>query len=239
MSKVYVLIKDIEQPNDHCLKKGTEFKKCGDSQDHAYVSECGRRSFHPVIVENPNSEWFKLKQEEKSKEWEIISTCPVEDDIYSVRRLSDMEVFTIGDKFEDYTITRFKINGDFLAYEVNDNDFFYDIKILRPADKKEQSVYTDTFQWTDELVYEAVDSYTSSSLMWDTFIEKFKKIHSKSTPKEEKIEVTSFQYGKAMLQSLTGCYYGITVSQPIPPEKYEAVKKAIQFVLNDKTKQVK
>ena len=60
---VYVLQRDIEQPNDHCLKAGVEFKKHGNTPDSAYVSECGRRSFHPSIVENKLSIWFKKKEQ--------------------------------------------------------------------------------------------------------------------------------------------------------------------------------
>lgn len=56
MSGKYILIKDIQQPNDYCIKAGTVFEKLGNGPDYAY--SCGERNFHPSIVEN-NPEWFK------------------------------------------------------------------------------------------------------------------------------------------------------------------------------------
>lgn len=55
----YILQKDISDPRFN-IKSGTEFIKCNDAPDAAYVF--GTYTLHPLKVEN-NPEWFKLKEE--------------------------------------------------------------------------------------------------------------------------------------------------------------------------------
>lgn len=51
---------------------------------------------------------------------------------------------------------------------------------------------------------------------------------------EEKIKVTGLQIGIDMMDLANGLHYALTLNQPIPDNKYEAVEKAIEFVLNNR-----
>ena len=51
-----------------------------------------------------------FKTSKEKKEYEILSSCPIGGDIYSVKRLSDGEVFTVGDK-----VNAGKISGFYLT----------------------------------------------------------------------------------------------------------------------------
>jgi len=44
--------------------------------------------------------WSEYWEEVVEKDYEILKTCPIEGTIYSVKRLSDGEVFTVGDKIK-------------------------------------------------------------------------------------------------------------------------------------------
>jgi len=50
-------------------------------------------------VENQPEYWEEVIE----KDYEILKTCPIEGRIYSVKRLSDGEVFTVGDKITGYS----------------------------------------------------------------------------------------------------------------------------------------
>ena len=44
--------------------------------------------------------WLEFTEKVIEKDYQILKTCPIEGTIYSIKRLSDGEVFTVGDKFE-------------------------------------------------------------------------------------------------------------------------------------------
>src|SRR6185312_383711 len=56
-------------------------------------------------------EQFK-KSKEPKKEYEILSTCPIEGEIHSVKRLSDGEVFKVGDNTTFGQIQSFTIRSE-------------------------------------------------------------------------------------------------------------------------------
>lgn len=108
-------------------------------------------------------------------------------EIHSVKRTSDNEVFTIGD-----TVT---IVGEITGFQIDDNK----IKALTHAKgnwqflnsishiKKEQPVPIDIFIWDEETAkeYGKFCILNKSWLQWEDFKQ------SKSTPKEEKIIIES------------------------------------------------
>jgi len=65
---------------------------------------------------NPN-DFCEFWEEVVEKDYEILKSCPIEGSIYSVKRLSDGEVFTVGDRVKVYehgsikTITEMVINN--------------------------------------------------------------------------------------------------------------------------------
>ena len=67
--------------------------------------------------------WSEYWEEVVEKDYQILKSCPIEGTIYSVERLSDGEVFTVGDKVKVYqhgstkTITEIIINVNSLVIE--------------------------------------------------------------------------------------------------------------------------
>lgn len=69
--------------------------------------------------------------------------------------------------------------------------------------------------------------------IYDNIVKMRKRMEEKSTPKEDKVEVCNIQDRS---YSFSGCkvnLYAIETSKQIPPEKYEALKESIGFVLNN------
>lgn len=190
-------------------------------------------------VEN-NPEWFKKKEQEKPKEWEILEYgyCQNNDNkpdlqyILKVKRLSDGEVFTIGDKTfrqkNDDTISAFQplSNGEMV---VKFQYGFCNINFIEKEKPKEK----DVFIWDDNLVaecHEYINGDTAGTLTpYGVMknIQYFKE--SKSTP--TKIEVIMISLSSKALNYEVS-KYEITTSREIPPEKYEQISKAIEQTLN-------
>jgi len=57
-----------------------------------------RFNYDVRYVENSPEYWEEVVE----KDYQILKTCPIEGTIYSVKRLSDGEVFTVGDKITGY-----------------------------------------------------------------------------------------------------------------------------------------
>jgi len=73
--------------------------------------------------ENCGGNWLESTEKIVEKDYQILKSCPIEGTIYSVERLSDGEVFTVGDKVKVYqhgstkTITEIIINVNSLVIE--------------------------------------------------------------------------------------------------------------------------
>lgn len=171
MSKqVYVLNKMYEHPGGR-IHPGV-----------SYTADKWLKIFPNLTYEDLNikDDWFSPKKEEKPKEWEVISRrngvgwihqenmCQgdCEHEIFSVRRLLDNTVFTIGDKLIEYNEEILTIEGFELRYN--------GVQMWIVTNKKENHgtcisiaeklppqppVDTDTpFQWTEALIKEFIMS---------------------------------------------------------------------------------
>ena len=70
----------------------------GYGKDGWYSKGPGGKTYDwTLIVYNPEY-WEEVVE----KDYEILKTCPIEGIIYSVKRLSDGEVFTVGDRIKVY-----------------------------------------------------------------------------------------------------------------------------------------
>ena len=73
--------------------------------------------------ENCGGNWLESTEKVIEKDYQILKSCPIEGTIYSVERLSDGEVFTLGDRIKVYqhgsmeTITEIIINVNPLVKE--------------------------------------------------------------------------------------------------------------------------
>ena len=89
--------------------------------------------------------WSEYWEEVVEKDYQILKSCPIEGTIYSVKRLSDGEVFTVGDKIKVYqhgsTNTIDKIseeknslfkNGIWFVYDSGGCSIDYAIKQTQP-----------------------------------------------------------------------------------------------------------
>lgn len=128
--------------------------------------------------------------------------------------------------------SRFAIHIDW----IKDNPEWFGKMVHPQATPSEKPKEKDVFIWNDTLVKE----YDAMYYHWEEGkppkIEYFKQ--SKSTPKEDKIEV---DIRRSMWENMKhhvsdkGYYYEYTLEvyhKKIPPEKYEAVKNAVEYVLN-------
>ena len=86
-------------------------------------------------------------------------------------------------------------------------------------------------QWTDELVKQFIKEGICIGQSTEDAIEKF--IKSKQQPIVERIQCLSFE--KDFNYSFGAAKYVLNISETIPKEKHEAVKQAIEKVLNNET----
>lgn len=196
---------------------------------------------------NNNPDWFELIEE--SKEWEILEYnhkegilhdtlggcgCPIK----SVKRLSDGEVFSLGDEvkyfgiwnkiigFETYT-------GAMCAKVTTESIKWFTIAPIKDLIKFHESKPQDTFTWTDELVKEFVriNFNRQDHNYLPHAIKEFKQ--SKTTqPKEEKIKVNIGTLDSGGQRGIPH-QYPLVMSDPIPVEKIPLIKEAIERVLNN------
>lgn len=238
MSKqVYVLNKMYEHPGGR-IHPGV-----------SYTADKWLKIFPNLTYEDLNikDDWFSPKKEEKPKEWEVISRrngvgwihqenmCQgdCEHEIFSVRRLLDNTVFTIGDKLIEYNEEILTIEGFELRYN--------GVQMWIVTNKKENHgtcisiaeklppqppVDTDTpFQWTDELVLDILNALRISTQIITKFywkkesIEAFKQ--SKSTPKEEKLYTKD-----ELLKAQSDAFYA---AQEMDFTSTHAVKRYLTF----------
>lgn len=227
MNKVYVLQKDLPD-----AKAGTELiHDVGDK--YMYIATNGNTDWLNGKYVRSYPEWFLPKKEEKPKEWEV--TKSLDFDIVEVKRLSDGEVFTIGDELcelgvygnQSHPIKSIEIINGTIAF-----NYGHTGSIIISAAKKakpQSPVDTDAFVWTDELVHEYLREMVIGKLGFESnHMDKFKQ--SKTTPKEDTVNVSRIYYVGEQDGKL---HYHLHVNKQIPEEKYEAIKKAIDFVLND------
>jgi hypothetical protein len=177
--------------------------------------------------------------------------------IYSVQRLSDNEVFSVGDEIvwnwetssiPSFIIKEFRIivDGTLRVCCDNTNQDFISVskkglrKIVRteplPTTNKEE----DSFQWTDENLAEFAfkyhDSFKEGAVtIWDEYIKQF--IKSKSQPKEEskkeRIEVVNIRKMPQNIPDDKAGLYVLHCTKSFHEDKFGAIKQAIEQVLND------
>jgi len=95
--------------------------------------------------ENCGGNWLESTEKVVEKDYQILKSCPIEGTIYSVERLSDGEVFTVGDKIKVYqhgsihTITEISVNthplvkeGIWLRYDSGSCHMTHAIKQKQP-----------------------------------------------------------------------------------------------------------
>lgn len=85
---------------------------------------------------------------------------------------------------------------------------------------------TDKFVWTDELAIDFAIQWARDRKIPSVSLELFKQ--SKEQVEEKRIEVSAIR----PIFSFSGCGYDFYTSSKIQPEKYEAVKQAIERELN-------
>jgi hypothetical protein len=275
--RVYVLLKGLPdaKAGDEYILRGDMYRPLTAEQSSSPVIEVN--SYFRWQVEG-NDTWFKLK--EQPKEWEI--TCFLSSlgkycklgynnlysydthggwsldvmlrnhTIYSVKRMSDGEVFTIGDRVgyddgnsrtkEDWAIDNFFIretdNVMLARSKDNINVELVDKWLYKNNPKKEQPVQ-DTFQW-DDTNWEGIairlsgtkDHKEAAIYLMNQMNIIVRGKQSKSTPKEDKVEVGEFHATRDA--NRPGKWYSFLSSEEILNEKYPSIKKAIEEVLNKK-----
>jgi hypothetical protein len=257
--RVYVLQKDylvVNTGSGITYGKGIEVKLLADTTLY-YSFPGGELIWHKMVENNP--EWFKLK--EQPKEWEIyaykkedrVITCGSYEwdltkhlfalgtkgiEINRVCRLSDGEVFAISDYSNFGIIKGFEIDFEKKLRVLYDKigDWQYINSISHPP--KEQPVQ-DTFQW-DDTNWEGIairlsgtkDHKEAARYLMNQMNIILNSKQSKSTPKEDKVEVT--QFAPYTNNRPDSAFYSVGVSKEIPPEKYPSIKKAIENILNGK-----
>lgn len=173
--KKYELLKDLPE-----ISAGTLFELSHDDIYTAHTDSKGLFDIDEKAIKR-NHSWFK----EVQKEWEIVSfydgcknghmdkRCLTKNErhedkvikfgftIHSVRRLSDGEVFSIGDRFSDacgeyseHEIIKFHIDGERMNVIYNEEGRYFDLCLSVGGEIKKLSTPTTpaTFEWTDELV---------------------------------------------------------------------------------------
>jgi len=96
---------------------------------------------------------------------------------------------------------------------------------------------TVKFEWNDALVREFVITYNNTDKLISgvdpigQIIEEWKQLKLKETEESKRIEVAAFFKTQEFSDGSVDCI--VHISKKIPEEKYEAVKKAIEGVLND------
>lgn len=155
------------------------------------------------LISNP--EWFLKKEEQQPKEYTVTWQ--------SVRNMGDGVLFGF-----DTCVLNGKEFIDKKAVE----------EYLKSKGKEK-----DVFQWTDSIVKDGIEKAWITGILKQPitpakFVDELKQ--SKSTPKGDKVEVFDLhKHSESDIET----WYSFVVRHYIPPEKYEAVKKAIEFVLND------
>jgi hypothetical protein len=136
--KKYRLIK--EYPGSPGLN--TIVEKIKNSGSSFYKIENANTAVLDYHVEDSPEFWEEIVE----KDYEILKTCPIEGTTYSVKRLSDGEVFTVGDKVKVYeygsikTITEIVVNdskalvkqGIWLRYDSGSSHMTHAIKVENP-----------------------------------------------------------------------------------------------------------
>lgn len=160
--------------------------------------------------------------------------------IKSVKRLSDQQIFTIGDEVTykptqkfSWAIDNFIITEDGLLARskgnshcelINDDILKKHIDTIGEFNKKHSD--KDDFVWNDELVYEYLREMVIGKLGFENnHMDKFKQ--SKSTPKEDRWIVNNIKSN-----AIGNLEISFNIISGVPEEKYEAIKLAIGFVLN-------
>ena len=104
--------------------------------DLYYFNHSWGGSFIPKrFIENSN-DWEEVKE----LDYEIIKSCPIEGSIFSVKRVSDGEIFTIGDKIDSHSgvfkinkINIFKKSVRFWADYTTSDSVAYTLKYVQKA----------------------------------------------------------------------------------------------------------
>jgi hypothetical protein len=234
MSKRYRLLKDL--PDAYAGITLTQ----DNGGDYDYVSNAGIESFyHKNQVEN-NPTWFEeIKPTEESKEWEIVKIRYKSDgkiwdtkdhysirfphdssycEIYSVRRLSDGEVFSVGDELcelgirsnEKHKITSMELINGTIGLNYGNGGAII-IRVAKKPSTKEESKESKEWDFCDKCTSKQYCSFKVrcmtkeaftwttelvEELVWNSFgasntiaiIEQFMK-SKQQQPSKERIEV--------------------------------------------------
>ncbi len=221
----YILQKDLPE-----IKAGATYKE--NESGYYMLYECKEHPFRfdifpKKVVEN-NPEWFK---KEEPKQWQIVSMkyrdcimpyayCtmfPQGWEIHSVKRLSDNEVFTVGDETEGGKIQAFKILDDSCNYQNGDIAFsIADIKFRNN-----------------------IGVMCSKTPLFNRTLDQIKRVYPKPLPKEEplpiKVEVNTVWLNEDLTKDYTkGWYaYQFSINTSIHPAQFPLIKKAIEKILNN------
>jgi hypothetical protein len=165
--------------------------------------------------------------------------------IHSVKRLSDNEVFTVGDEIDMYGKIR-SITFDEKYPLPHDISFHFDdngIAFLKYVVKKRPQS-NDSFTWDDKLVWEFGVWYRehAEAALSDS-IESFKSFKQSKQPlkpdTKERIEVMAWNVHDERNQYGNTYHYAVPLGYEIPKEKFPLIKQAIERVLNDDVKRGK
>jgi hypothetical protein len=177
---------------------------------------------------------------EKSDEWAI----------YSVKRLSDGEVFSVGDEVEAregeycsfynrYKIISMSVKGGMLAFEIinveetsSTGSIWREIQNVQkiiPSNKQEPK--EDVFVWTDKLVQELLSGYApfaDAAYSLPKHIENFKQSKNQ-LPMGERIgaDVCGAQWVGNEAEKLV-----VSLTKAIHEDKFPLIKQAIEKILN-------
>jgi len=201
--------------------------------NHLFIPNGEGRFFHCKHFSENQSGWTQDELlNHKTKEYRI----------HTVKRLSDGETFSVGDKIDSVTqphfnnlpIKEFVIIGETLTANVHKFEASHGYKLSdikksqQPPQEEQKDNYV--FVWDDAKVKDAVElawltGVTKNGIAPKKFIDDFKA--SKSTLASEKItlEWVALHEGKHN--------YNLVVPSGIDIDKVEQVKKAIWNVLNN------
>jgi len=145
----------------------------------------GEYTFYKRECVEGNPSWFReILPPQPSKDWIIEKTCPIEGTIFSVLRLSDGEVFSIGDDVEHKShseclrIDRIEVDsfdGELRLYGGNIGFLISNVSKLMLSKAQPH------FQWTDKLVQEFVQTILkrTGEIYFPQFLTQFKEEKSK------------------------------------------------------------
>jgi len=215
----------------------------------SWFEELHKCQYCEAWTSQPDSQCYKAPESKSpepctNKGWEIVyygyiqnnENKPEQQYIHSVKRLSDGEVFTVGDKVyyevcgkkdRVFDIAKFHIWEDksIAVYDANDNPLCK----LESLFKEPTTPIQPSTDTPDKSEKEEKQWY------WDNEVMKNKPT---DTPVKERIEISGFFDAGAGLSNYSGerfTTYSFNTKSKITTDKFPAIKQAIEAVLNEDT----